>query len=152
MLELVLEEATCTTSEHSHPSDCQITKKAQAGSNIFLAFTQLPKAQLNSKAAVWLPMTELCTHAHLHTHTHCGELVKLSCMCQSSQERTELPWPVWLIAWASPCKPKGRQFNSRSGHMPGLWVQSPVWACMRGSLSMFLSLFLSLFHSLKTNK
>lgn len=35
-LELVSEEATCTTSEHSHPSDCQMTKKAQAGGDIFL--------------------------------------------------------------------------------------------------------------------
>lgn len=36
ILELVSGEATCTTSEHSHPSDCQITKEAQAGGNIFL--------------------------------------------------------------------------------------------------------------------
>lgn len=36
MLELVSEETTCTTSEHSHSCDYQITKKAQAGGNIFL--------------------------------------------------------------------------------------------------------------------
>ena len=30
------------------------------------------------------------------------------------------------MAWASSYKPKGHQFSSGLGHMPGLQVQSPV--------------------------
>ena len=37
------------------------------------------------------------------------------------------------------CKPKGHQFDSWSGHMPGLWVWSLVRAHARGNQSMFLS-------------
>ena len=36
-------------------------------------------------------------------------------------------------------KVKGRWFNSWSGHMSELRVQSPAGACMKGSQSMFLS-------------
>ena len=38
------------------------------------------------------------------------------------------------------CIPKGWGFNSWSGHMPGLWVWSPVRTHMNGNQSMFLSL------------
>ena len=37
------------------------------------------------------------------------------------------PWLVWL-SWGLSHKTKGRRFNSQSGHMPGLWVQSPIRA------------------------
>ena len=40
---------------------------------------------------------------------------------------------------ASCCEAKGCQFDSWSGHMPRLWVWSPVGACMRGNWSMALS-------------
>ena len=43
------------------------------------------------------------------------------------------------VGWVSSCKLKGRGFNSRSGHTPGLRVQSPAAVCARGSGSMFLS-------------
>ena len=43
------------------------------------------------------------------------------------------------VCWVSSHKAKGRQFDSQSGHMPGLWVQSPLGACAGGSQSMFLS-------------
>ena len=51
-------------------------------------------------------------------------------------------------------RPKGHKFNSQSGHMPRLWVQSPVRAHITGNQSMFLSLsLLSPFPSLsKINK
>ena len=58
----------------------------------------------------------------------------------------------------SSSKPKGHRFDSRSGHMPRLLVQSPVGAHIRGNQSMFLShIDVSLpsfpFHSLsKINK
>ena len=34
--------------------------------------------------------------------------------------------PDWCgsVGWASSCKAEGHQFDSRSGHMPGLQVQS----------------------------
>ena len=60
------------------------------------------------------------------------------------------------VGCVSSHKAKGHWFNSWSGHMPGLWVQSPVGACMRGSRSIFLfhinvslSLFLPLFSFLQ---
>ena len=43
------------------------------------------------------------------------------------------------VGWSIICKPKCHWFNSWSGHMPRLWIQSPVGAHMRGSRSMFLS-------------
>ena len=60
------------------------------------------------------------------------------------------------VGWASACKTKVRRFDSRSQHMPGLRIQSPVGPHMRGNWSMFLShicfsltlMFLSLSSSL----
>ena len=46
------------------------------------------------------------------------------------------------LAWwvgASSRAPKGCGFNYRSGHIPGLHVQSPFWAPAGGNQSMFLS-------------
>ena len=43
------------------------------------------------------------------------------------------------VGWASFCKLQGCWFNSRSGHMPGLQVSSPVGVCEGGNQSMFLS-------------
>lgn len=39
------------------------------------------------------------------------------------------------LAGASSCTPKGGVFNSRSGHVPRLWVQSPVGVHMEGQPS-----------------
>ena len=58
------------------------------------------------------------------------------------------------VDWAPACKPKGLQFNSQSGHMPGLHARSPIggtWEaithwCVSPSLSPSLPL------SLKINK
>ena len=43
------------------------------------------------------------------------------------------------VGWELACKAKGRLFNSGSGHMPRLWVQSPVGEFMRVNQSVFLS-------------
>ena len=43
--------------------------------------------------------------------------------------------------WALDWKPKGRQFNSQSGHMPGLWATSPVGGHSRGNHTL-------MFHTL----
>lgn len=52
-----------------------------------------------------------------------------------------------LLLW--PVRPKGHRFDSLSGHMPRLQVQSPVRACSRGNQSVFLtSVFLLPFPSL----
>ena len=37
------------------------------------------------------------------------------------------------------CKLKGGRFHSRSGHVPGVQVQSLVWVPTEGNHSMFLS-------------
>ena len=57
------------------------------------------------------------------------------------------------VDWVPACKPKGRQFNSQSMHMPA--GQVPSRGCARGNLTcMFLSLSLSPFlpFSLTINK
>ena len=52
---------------------------------------------------------------------------------------------VAQLVGASSCKPRGHGFDSWSGHMPRLWVQSLVGACKRDNQSVFLmSMFLSL--------
>ena len=43
------------------------------------------------------------------------------------------------VGWEWSCTVKDHWFNSQSGHIPALWVWSPVGACMGGSQSMFLS-------------
>ena len=45
-------------------------------------------------------------------------------------------WLVWfknneialagVAQWIERCKPGGQWFDSKSGHMPGLWTRSPV--------------------------
>ena len=46
---------------------------------------------------------------------------------------------VAQLVGASSHRPKGHGFDSQSGHIPRLWVLSPVPACARGNRSMFLS-------------
>ena len=60
--------------------------------------------------------------------------------------------------WVLACKPKDHQFNSQSGHMPGLWARSPVrgvWEATNQGISctlMFLSLSFTLPSTLSKNK
>ena len=57
------------------------------------------------------------------------------------------------VDWAPACKPKGCQFNSQSGHMPGLWTRSPVGGHIRGNHTlMFFFLSFSLPSPLSKNK
>ena len=57
--------------------------------------------------------------------------------------------PVAQWVECRPHKAEGRQFDSRSGHKPGLRVWSQVGMRVRGNQSMFLTLvFLSLSPSL----
>ena len=48
--------------------------------------------------------------------------------------------PHWWgsVGWAPSRKPKDPQFNSLSGHTPGLWARSPGGRCERGNQSKFL--------------
>ena len=50
------------------------------------------------------------------------------------------------------CKPKGRWFNSQSGHTPGLQARSSVQGSRGNHTLVFLSLSPSLPFSLKINK
>ena len=54
------------------------------------------------------------------------------------------------VGWASSHKLKGHRFNSQSGLMPGLQVQSPDWAHSEGIQLMFslTLMFLSLSYLL----
>ena len=62
--------------------------------------------------------------------------------------------PDWWgsVGQASSRKAKGLQFDSQSGHMPGLWVWALVRVHTKGSQSMFLSLSFSLPSLLSKNK
>ena len=66
--------------------------------------------------------------------------------------------PGWCgsVDWVPACKAKGHQFDSQSGHMPGMWARSPIagmseatthW-CFSPSLPC-LSLSLKIFFFLK---
>ena len=50
------------------------------------------------------------------------------------------PGQVVQLIGALVCAPKDHGFNSQSGHIPTLWIQSLFWAGMGCSWSMFLSL------------
>ena len=71
-------------------------------------------------------------------------------------ENTETAFKMSTYALASvaqlvavlPSKWKGYRYNSQSGHMPRLWVQSLVRACTKGNQEMFLSHIVSLSLSL----
>ena len=73
---------------------------------------------------------------------------------EDGQDKSLRPWLVWLYGWMPDWEPKGRQFDSQSGHMPGLRARSPLggaWEatthwCFSPSLSPSLPL------SLKINK
>ena len=60
------------------------------------------------------------------------------------------PDPSGSVGWSSSHKAKGCWFNSQLRHMPVLWVQSPVWECVRGKQLMVLltSILLCLSFSL----
>ena len=61
----------------------------------------------------------------------------------------------WIEHWT---ENQSHQFDSQSGHMPGLWARSPLCVCGRGALKrqphidVSLLLFLPPFPSLKINK
>ena len=55
--------------------------------------------------------------------------------------------PGWCgsVDWVPACEPKGHQFDSQSGHTPGLQARSPVGDTQEETISlMFLSLSSSL--------
>ena len=60
--------------------------------------------------------------------------------------------PGWCgsVDWVLTCKPKGCQFGSQSGHMPGLWAGSPVGGALEESTRWCFSCSFPL--SLKINK
>ena len=72
------------------------------------------------------------------------------------KELSALPWPGGSVGWSIiPYTKKGYRFAPWSGHIPRLWVWSPVGAHMRGNRLIFLShidvsLCLSLPLSLKS--
>lgn len=49
-------------------------------------------------------------------------------------------WPGGLVGWVLSYTPKNCRFDSRSGHIPKLWVRSLAWACTGGNWLIFLSL------------
>ena len=62
--------------------------------------------------------------------------------------------PGWCgsVDQARACEPKGHQFNSQSGHMPGLWARSPVGDTQEATTLMLVSLSSFLPSPLSKNK
>ena len=75
---------------------------------------------------------------------------KIYCFKRCNNKKEPEPWLVQLSGLSAGCEPKGRQFNSQLGPMPGLWAGSPVWGtqeatthwCFSPSLSPSLPLSL----------
>ena len=77
-----------------------------------------------------------------------------STCCSLCLAKSHSSCPDWCgsVGWASSHRPKGQWFDSRSGHMPGLWARSPVGStqeatthqCFSPSLSPSLPLFLKI--------
>ena len=55
--------------------------------------------------------------------------------------------PGWYgsVDWVPACEPRGCQFDSQSGHVPGWWDQVTSWGCARGNRSTFPSHITFLF-------
>ena len=53
--------------------------------------------------------------------------------CRRYQKRFFLPWPGDSVGWNISLYTKNCGFNSWSGHIPRLWVQSTVRGCMGGN-------------------
>ena len=88
------------------------------------------------------------------------ESATLGALPETSSFQNSLASPGWCSsvdsAWA--CEPKGHQFHTRLGHMPGLWARSPAGRvrgatdrCISRTL-MFLYLSFSLPPHLSKNK
>ena len=56
-----------------------------------------------------------------------------------TESKASGPGQVGQSVGALPPMPEGCGFDSWSGHMPRLWVQSSIGACTAGNPSMFLS-------------
>ena len=58
--------------------------------------------------------------------------------------------PGWYtsVDWAQACKAKGHQFDSQSGHLPGLWAKYPVGGAQEATTHWCFPLFLLPFPSL----
>ena len=69
-----------------------------------------------------------------------GDLKYAKPMCLSLRSTWRAgPDQCGSVGWASSRKMKGHQFDSWSGHKPGLQVWSPVAVSTRGNRLMFLS-------------
>ena len=65
--------------------------------------------------------------------------------CWTASEFKNSPGWYDSVDWVPACEPKGHQFDSQSGHMPGLWARSPV----RGSWEATTHWCFPLFPSVK---
>ena len=79
------------------------------------------------------------------------------CVCQHPApvrkvKRSSHPGWCGSVDWALACKPKGRWFNSQSGHMPGLQARSPVGGAWEAATQWCFPFYLPPFPSLKINK
>ena len=76
------------------------------------------------------------------------ELLKI---CVNMENVYVMPWLDDSVGWASSCKPRGHQFDSRTQHVPGLPARSPVGGVWEAT-NQFLSLPLSFPSPLSRNK
>ena len=110
----------------------------------------------------WCWENWIFTCKRIKPHPYCTPFVKIkSKWIKNVNVKPEIS-PSWCtsVDWAPACEPKGRRFDSQSGHMRGLWARSPVGGvqeaithrCFSPSLSPSLPLSLKINKILKKEK
>ena len=75
------------------------------------------------------------------THKYSERRIPVQTRWVQIHNSQQMPWLCGSVDWAPACEPKGRQFDSQSGHVPGLWSRSPIGGIREATtLLMFLSL------------
>ena len=77
---------------------------------VFLKITHLLRSIHRNKKLITRLSEGLCINYNLYTFLKSHKQV----------------WLVWLSGLSAGCEPKGRHFDSQSGHMPGLQARTPV--------------------------
>ena len=107
---------------------------------------QVPHINIIMRACLFhVPNIMQLYHFSVHTLKSLVQALSISLL---NKKVWNSPGQVAQLVGALSHTPKVCGFSSRSGHIPRLWVQSPVRAYRRGSQSTFLSYSFSLSLSL----
>ena len=133
------ELCTCETSHvmtHTDSDPCGCRRASISHQGIWVGFTE--------GAGIWAgPFQWLLSHCHENQALLLESWIK---------DWRKKPWVVWLSGLSA--KGLSCQFDSQSGHMPGLWARSPVGGAPEATIHWCFSPSLSPSFplSLKINK